>query len=458
MYNLRLYQETAVQEALASPFRYEAFDMGLGKTLMMLEFLKRSKMKAFVMAPYLVASRTWPQEIRKWTDMSHVVLHGTDKGDLYRQKPDIKIINFDGIKWFFDQVEKYGSIDLKDRVLIIDEATALKSHKSVRFKKAAPLRHFFKNNGIFCLSGGPMPNGYQDLWSQYFMIDGGDALYRTYKDYEDEFFIRDRYNKFKITLRNGADKIIQNRVAPITSVLRASEYIDMPDSVRITELVELPPAVRIQYDKFRKSKIVELGPNADIILTANSSGIHSGKMRQLTQGALYHEDGEWTVKGRPYTVIHREKTKAFIRLFEEANGSPILCPIYFSFEYVEICAAFGYQVPLIAGGVSDQEKQRILDKWDRGEIPLLIVQPGSMSHGLNMQIGGHIIVWYGLPWSLEQFNQVNGRLIRPGQKFPVRIVIITALGTMDEKVIDVLMDKNATEEDFKSAVIQAMLT
>ena len=265
MYTLRPYQETAVQEAVESPFRYEAFDMGLGKTLMMLDFLKRTGQKALVMAPLLVATRTWPQEIRKWTDMTYTVLHGTDKGDLYRQKSDIKIINFDGAKWFYDQIVKYGSIDLKDRVLIIDEATALKSHKSVRFKKVSPLRHFFKNNGIFCLSGEPMPNGYLDLWSQYFMIDGGDALYRTYQDYEDEFFIRNRYNKYDIRLRNGAMEIIQKRVAPITSILRASDHLTMPESVFIETKVELPPAARDMYNKFRDDYIVEFGKDLEYI-------------------------------------------------------------------------------------------------------------------------------------------------------------------------------------------------
>lgn len=453
MYTLRPYQETAVQEAVESPFRYEAFDMGLGKTLMMLDFLKRTDQKALVMAPLLVATRTWPQEIRKWTDMTYTVLHGTDKGDLYRQKSDIKIINFDGAKWFYDQIVKYGSIDLKDRVLIIDEATALKSHKSVRFKKVSPLRHFFKNNGIFCLSGEPMPNGYLDLWSQYFMIDGGDALYRTYQDYEDEFFIRNRYNKYDIRLRNGAMEIIQKRVAPITSILRASDHLTMPESIFIETKVELPPAARDMYNKFRDDYIVEFGKDLEYILTADSAGVHSGRLRQLTQGAIYHEEGNRQVKNRAYTVIHRAKLNALLQIMEEANGSPILCPIYFSFEYTEICSVLGYAPPIIASGTSEREKQKALDDWDKGLIPLLVVQPASISHGLNMQTGGHIIVWYGRPWSLEQYNQLNGRLVRPGQKHPVRIYFISAEDTSDDRVASVLAVKGATQEDFKRAIL-----
>lgn len=453
MYELRSYQERAVEEALGSPFRYEAFDMGLGKTLIMLDFLKRSGLKALVMAPLLVATRTWPQEIRKWTDFSYTVLHGTDKGDLYRQKSDIKIINYDGVKWFFDQIVKYGSVDLKDRVLILDESTALKSHKSVRFKKTHPLRHFFRHNGIFCLSGEPMPNGYLDLWSQYFMIDGGDALYRTYEDYESEFFIRDRYNKYDIKLRHGAAETIQKRVAPITSILRASDHMTMPESVFIEMQVELPPAARHMYNKFREDYLTEFGSNLEYTLVADTAGVHSGKLRQLTQGAVYHDEGDRMIRDRAYTVIHRAKLQALLQVLEEANGSPILCPIYFSFEYTEIASVLGYAPPLIAGGTTEREKQSILDKWDRGDIPLLTVQPASVSHGLNMQTGGHIIVWYGRPWSLEQYNQLNGRLIRPGQKHPVRVIFISAIDTADDRVAKVLATKGATQESFKQAIL-----
>lgn len=456
-YELRSYQERAVQEAMQAPYRYEAFDMGLGKTLIMLDFLKRTGMKALVMAPLLVATRTWPQEIRKWTDMSYTVLHGPDKGDLFRQKPDIKIINYDGAKWFYDQIVNHGSVDLKDRVLILDESTALKSPRTTRFKKVAPLRHFFRNTGVFCLSGEPMPNGYQDLWSQYYMIDGGDALYRTYEDYEAEFFIRNRYNKYDIQLRKGADLIIQKRVAPITSILRASDHLNMPESVFITVPVELPAGVRHQYNKFRDDYVTEFGKDLEYLLTADSAGVHSGKCRQLTQGAIYHDEGDQVVKKRSYTTVHRAKLNALIQLLEEANGSPVLCPIYFSFEYTEICAVMGYQVPIIAGGTPEREKQRTLDEWDKGNIPLLVVHPASVSHGLNMQTGGHIIVWYGMPWSLEQFNQLNGRLIRPGQRHPVRVYFISAVDTADDRVASVLENKNATQEDFKTAIVSEFL-
>lgn len=452
MYTLRSYQERAVLDAMHSPFRYMAFDMGLGKTLIMLDYLKRTGKKALVIAPLLVATRTWPHEIVKWTDFTFTVLHGEEKDELYHMTPDIKIISYDGIKWFYDMIVKHGPVDLKERVLILDEATAIKSPRSVRFKRLAPMRNFFKKTGVFCLSGEPMPNGYTDLWSQYFMIDGGHALYRTYQDFEDEFFIRNPYNRFDLKPRRSAIKTIQGRVAPITSVLRSHDHVDMPESVFIEVPVELPPKARQMYDEFKSEYVLEYGENLEHTLSADSAGVHSGKLRQLTQGALYHD--EPFTPNRGYTVIHEEKTKALLQLLEEANGKPILCPIYFSFEYKEICKALGRRPPLIAGGSSNHEKQQILNRWDRGDIPLLVVHPASVSHGLNMQTGGHIIVWYGRPWSLEQYNQLNGRLIRPGQKQSVRVYFISAVNTADDRVGKVLAMKDANQEDFKRAILE----
>lgn len=452
MYQLRSYQKQAVEEALKSSFRYEMFDMGLGKTLIMLDYIKRSGRKALVIAPMLVATRTWPQEIRKWTNFSHVVLHGKDKGDLFKSKADIKVINYDGIKWFYEQTVLHGSVDLKDRVLILDEPTAIKSRRSLRFKKLAPFRHFFKNNGIFNLCATPMPNGYQDLWTQYFMIDGGKALYKTYQDYEDEFFIRNRYNQYEINLRPGADKIIQERVAPITSVLRAEDHIDMPEALYETRYVTLPSGVKAQYDYLKSNLLSEFGDQLQVV--ADSAGVLSGKLRQVTQGAIYHDEGTSMVKNRVYSNLHSAKIDMLKQLLAEANGNPILCPIYFSFEYEEIQKALGYEVPLIAGGVTEWQKQQYLDLWDTGNLPLLIVHPASVTHGLNMQTGGHTIVWYGMPWSLEQYTQLNGRLIRPGQKNPVRIIFIAAENTIDERVASVLSSKAATQSDFKNAILQ----
>ncbi len=456
MTTLRPYQERAVQEALENMIHYEAFDMGLGKTLIILEILRRAKMKALVVAPLLVATRTWPDEIKKWTSFSFTVLHGSDKDDLYKQKPDIKIINYDGIKWLHNKVEKHGSVDLKDRVLVLDESTAIKSPKSARFKYLARLRHFFKHNGIFCLSGEPMPNGYLDLWSQYYMLDGGQALYRTFNDYKAEFFIQNPYNRFDLKLRKNAAETIQRRVAPITSILRASDHLDMPEAVYIHVPIKLPPNVRQQYNQFRKDYLAQFGANAEYMVKADTAGVHSGKMHQVTQGAIYHDDGDLIVNNRSYTFIHSAKLQALAELLEEANGSPVLCPIYFSFEYTEIAGMLGYLPPAITGQTTSAEKQSILDKWDRGEIPLLIVQPRAVSHGLNMQTGGHIIIWYGRPWSLEQYNQLNGRLIRPGQKYPVRVYFISAEDTIDDKVAQVLMTKSATQEEFKQAILQGL--
>lgn len=447
MYTLRPYQERAVQEAMADSYKYEAFDMGLGKTLITLDYLRRTGRKALVLAPLLVATRTWPQEIKKFTpDLTHVVLHGKDKGDLYRQKSDIKIINFDGLKWLYDQIAKYGSIDMKDRVLIIDEATCIKNPTSTRFRALKPMRHFFDNTGVFCLSGEPMPKGYMDIWSQYWMLDQGKALERSFSAYRKKYFYESGPPRWQVSLRDGAADAITKLIAPMTSILRAQDHLDMPESLFIEVPVELPKRVKEQYAVLKKEYLLEYGDDAELAVYADSAGVLSTKLRQLTQGALYGKD-------REYTVMHTAKLEALTRLVEEADGSPILCPIVFSFEATEIRRAFGYKVPLIAGGMSNREKQVILDDWDTGKLPLVLCQPASLSHGLNLQTGGHIIVWYGRPWSLELYNQLNGRLIRPGQKHPVRVYFISAQGTADDRVAKVLAEKGATQDAFKQAIL-----
>ena len=445
MYTLRPYQERAVQEAIANSYMYEAFDMGLGKTLITLDYLRRTGLKAIVLAPLLVATRTWPQEIKKFTpELTHVVLHGKDKGDLYTQKSDIKIVNFDGLKWLYNQIAKYGSVDLKERVLIIDEATCIKNPTSMRFRALKPMRHFFANTGVFCLSGEPMPNGYKDIWSQYWMLDQGEALGRSFSAYRKKYFIESGPPQWRVSLKDGAADDIARLIAPMTSVLRAQDYLDMPETLFIEVPVDIPKRVKEQYAVFKKEYLLEYGEGLEAY--ADSAGVLSTKLRQLTQGALYGKDKE-------YTVMHTAKLEALVRLVEEADGSPILCPIVFSFEATEIRRALGYKVPLIAGGTPEREKQAILDDWDAGKLPLVICQPASLSHGLNLQTGGHIIVWYGRPWSLEQYNQLNGRLIRPGQKHPVRVYFISAQGTADDRVAKVLAEKGATQDAFKQAII-----
>lgn len=449
-YQLEPYQERSVQMMMQNPFHYLAYEMGLGKTLIVLEYLRRTNQKALVVAPLLVAQRTWPQEIKKWGlfpgERGSVTLHGPDKDFLMRSDARVKVINYDGLKWMYNHISKLGSNDLADRVLVIDEGTCIKSPSSVRFKVLKSAQHFFRK-GIFVLSGTPMPNGYIDLWSQYWMLDRGATLGRSFTEFKRRYFYESGPPRWVCELRPGAAEEIQRLITPMTSVLRAEDHLAMPKAIQREVEVELPVTVRKQYNELQKKYVWE---HEDEKWTIDSAGVLVNKLRQVTQGAMYKRED-----GVEYDKLHEKKLDALESLVESAAGDPIVCAINFKFELDMICKRFGRDVPCIAGGMHLTKKEAILNKFGVGQVPLLLCHPASMSHGLNdLQERGHIIVWYSLPWSLEHYQQLNGRLIRRGQKRSVMLFHLVAKETIDKRISTVLCQKDVTQEDFRRAVLE----
>lgn len=445
---LEEYQERSVQMMMQNPFHYLAYEMGLGKTLIILEYLRRTNQKALVVAPLLVAQRTWPQEIRKWDafkDFDFVVMHGKDKDALMKTKARVKIVNYDGLKWVYDHVSKRGSNDLSDRVLVVDEGTCIKSPSSVRFRVLKAMQHFYKR-GIFVLSGTPMPGGYLDLYSQYWMLDRGAALGRSHSAFKRQYFWESGPPRWVCELRKGAGEEIQRLITPLTSVLRAEDHLKMPEVIQREVEVELPVESRKQYTKLQDDYV---WANGDQLWTVDTAGVLVNKLRQLTQGAMYRK-----AEGVEYDKLHEKKLDALESLVESAEGDPIVCPINFKFELDMINKRFGKVLPCIAGGMQLSAKDKILSAFSAGEVPLLLCHPASMSHGLNdLQQRGHIAVWYSLPWSLEHYQQLNGRLIRKGQKRSVVVYHLVARNTIDRRISEVLMRKDITQEQFKQAVL-----
>lgn len=464
------YQERAVQELtnlLGTPFemtvalrgktktsvvhlgRYEAIDMGMGKTRIVLEYLTRTKKKAFIIAPIRPMIRTWPQEIKKWTPhLTYHVLHGKEKDNLFfKHDVDVKIINYDGLKWLANMCIAAGSKWLEDYVLVLDEATQIKNPSSTRFKVLQKLRPAFKL-GIILLSGSPMPNEYKNLWSQYYMVDSGNALGRADYLYKQEYFFESGPPRWIVELKNGSAKRIQDKVAPLTTRLSAEDYLTLPRCENQNIEVDLPTEARKLYEEMRKESIVMLDGKPVTGLTAATTTM---KLRQIAQGALYNEDRT------SYTQIHEVKARALHDLVEESSGSPILCPISFRFELDILRRTFGYNIPAIIGGVSLREQNEILDSWDRQDLPLLLCHPSALSHGLNLQRGGRHVCWFGLTFDLEQYTQLNGRILRQGQTKSVLISHIIARGTIDEKIASVLNRKEATQADFLEAIKQELL-
>ena len=444
VYKLENYQERAVQDLIDNKYHYLALEMSIGKTLIVLDYLRRTKQKALVVAPLLVAQRTWPQEVEKWGfPFSVEILHGKNKVKGFESDADIKIINYDGLQWLkkhCTNVKGFG--DLQNRVLVLDESTCLKTPGSARFKIMKAMRPLFKK-GIVCLSGTPMPGGYTDLWSQYFMLDGGAALEKSYSAFKKTYFFESGPPRWIVEIKPGAAETINKLVTPMTTVLRTKDYMEMPPVLYRTKDVVLPDNVMYQYHQLKKHYVLEHGDN---IYSADSAGVLVNKLRQVTQGGLYDEEGI-------ATHLHTAKLEALKELMESAEGSPILCPIAFKFEVAMIHQHLGKDIPCIAGGMSISAKEKILNEWDKGNVPLLLCHPASLSHGLNMQIGGNTLCWYGMPWSLEHYHQLNGRLARRGQMNTVVVWHLTAKGTIDSRLSKVLACKAATQENFKQAVL-----
>ena len=450
---LHPYQVRAIKEALERGHNFEAIDMGLGKTRIMIEVCKELQCGAFVVAPYRVAMRTWPAELDKWVPgTTWHFLHGADKNRLYhsKRKVDYKIINYDGLKWLVSMIEKYGSNEIKGRVLILDESTQIKNASSVRFKMLKKILHFFPY--VYNLSATPLPKSYQDLWSQYYMLDQGAALGRSMDAYNTAHFemikkpvwvngVKKHYIQY--SLRENHEEKIQKKVAHMTTRLDVNDYITAVPVTYVDHEVDLGEDVMNIYRSLEENYVFEFGENT---VAAKNSGVLTMKLRQLIQGAMYVDEC-----GK-YEVFHSAKIEGLREILEQANGDPILCPIQFKFELSELRKAFGPDVPAIVGGVPAQTQTRILDAWDRRELPLLLCHPGALSHGLNLQDGGRIVCWYSLTWDLEQYRQLIGRLARQGQKRPVLVTHLVAGGTVDRRVVSVLKDKEATQSDFLMAM------
>ncbi len=443
---LRPYQERAIQLMQDNPYHYLAFDMGLGKTLTVLEYLRRTGKKAIIFAPLLVARNVWTAEIKKWGfDFSCAFVHGPNKEVALNSGSDILITNYSSIKWLYDYGIKHGGRFLRDRVVVFDESTAFKRPQSKRFKMLQAMQHLFKN-GVFNLSGEPLPNGYPGLWSQYYMLDRGRALGKTYSAYKDEFFFESGPPRFLLRLKSLAcATAIQNRVAHETSVLQAQDYIELPEALYHDIPVTLDDRSLSIYAKLLTESVLDLEGEEPQVMPNVGSALN--KMRQVCQGSVYLHSAD--NPSRDCKVLHTFKYDILKELVEHAT-SPVLCAVHYLFEADMISQVMGYDVPLIAGGASEAHKAGLLLKWDRQELPLLLCHPASLSHGLNMQSGGNTIVWLSLPWSLEHYKQLNGRLIRPGQKKTVNVYHLVARGTIDEDVAALLKRKDATQQDFKN--------
>lgn len=408
-------------------------DMGLGKTTTTLTALSdlhdsMTVNKTLIIAPLRVANSVWSQECAKWShlkDMGVSVCTGSERQRIaaLQRDADVFVINRENVLWLVTLYGKKWPFDC----VVIDESSSFKSSSSERFK--ALKRVLPSTTRMVLLTGTPSPNGLLDLWAQVYLVDFGMSLGRTMSAYKQRFFETD-YMGYKFTPRPGADETIQNLIRPMTLSMSAEDYLELPDRIDLVERITLPSKVLTAYQSFESEMFAELPDGEEV--EAISAGVLAGKLLQYANGAMY------TDALHNYSVLHNAKLDTLDEIIEANPNEPLLVAYNFKSDLERLLKRFPDATVL------DKDPETVL-RWNRGEIPLLLAHPASAGHGLNLQAGGSVIVWFGLSWSLELDQQFNARLHRQGQSKPVRVIRIVCADTIDERVLEVLESKDAVQ-------------
>ena len=416
-------------------------DMGLGKTsitltaLLDLLFDSFEAHRVLVIAPLRVARDTWPSEIEKWDHLkmlTYAVAVGTEKERkaALLQPADICIINRENVQWLIEQ----SGIPFDFDTVIVDELSSFKNHQSKRFKSLMKVRPRIRR--IVGLTGTPSANGLMDLWAEFKVLDMGQRLGRFIGMYRDTYFKPDKRNGqiiYSYKPLPGADEAIYRQISDITISMKAADHLKMPELLINNLSVELSDEERDRYEELRQTLVLQL-PETDITV-ANAAAL-SGKLLQMANGAIYDDDGE-TIQ------IHDRKLDALEDLIEGANGKPVLVAYWFRHDLDRIRSRFTVREIKTSADIRD---------WNAGKIPVGVIHPASAGHGLNLQSGGSTLVWFGLTWSLELYQQTNARLWRQGQSETVVIHHIITDGTIDQLVLKALQSKEKTQDSLIAAV------
>ena len=436
------YQRTAMQWIIDKPQCGLFLDMGLGKTVSTLTAIQQliddcEVSRVLVVAPKKVAETTWSAEAEKWEhlhDLKVVKVLGSEKQRCLAlaEKADVYVTGRDNFVWL---VGKYGG-QLPFDTIVIDELTSFKSAKSERFKAMRVALPSVKR--VIGLTGTPAPNGLIDLWAQMYCIDQGERLGKSVSRYREAYFETHKWNNIivRCEVKKGCDTIIRNKIADICLSMQAKDYLQLPDMITHTANVELSSKTMAAYAKFEKEKVLEFkaehdGEPANVL--ANSAAGLMSKLSQFANGAIYDED-------RQVHAIHDEKLDRLAEIVEAANGSSVLVFYQYKHDIPRITAKLkGYKVRTYEG-------EKDLIDWNAGKIDVLLAHPASTAYGLNMQQGGHYIVWFGTGWNLEHYQQANARLHRQGQRYPVTVYKLICRGTVDERAAAALDSKKGVQQ------------
>ena len=392
--------------------------------------------RVLVIAPLRVARDTWPTEIQKWShlrSLTYAVAVGTlkERKAALMQRADITIINRENLQWLIDDSGFPFDFDM----VIIDELSSFKNHKAKRFKSLMKVRPYIHR--IIGLTGTPSSNGLMDLWAEFKLLDMGQRLGRFITQYRMNYFIPDKRNGeiiYSYKPLPYAEDAIYRRISDITISMKSTDHLKMPELISTQYEVELSDAERDRYENLKQELILQL-PDGEI--TAANAAALTGKLSQLANGAIYSDTGE-------IMKFHDRKLDALEDIIEAANEKPLLVAYWFRHDLARIKNRFN---------VREIKTSRDIADWNAGKIPVAVIHPASAGHGLNLQAGGSTLVWFGLTWSLELYQQTNARLWRQGQQsHTVVIQHIITKGTIDERILKALSKKELTQ----SALIDAV--
>lgn len=434
------YQKYAIEYIKSHPITALFLDMGLGKTVTTLTAIRDLMYDAFevkrvlVVAPLRVARDTWPDELRKWNHLKELtcsVVVGTvaERRRALQQDADIYIVNRENLAWLYEN----SRLDFD--MVVLDELSSFKNHQSKRFRAMKAMRPKVKR--IVGLTGTPTGNGLMDLWAEFRILDMGERLGRYISQYRNLYFKPDKCNGMVVYSYKplpGAEEAIYHQISDITMSMKATDYLEMPELVSVAKEVRLSETEKKRYDELKKSLVLEL-PGGEVT-SANAASL-TLKLSQMANGAIYTDD-------KNVVNIHDRKLEALEDLVESANGKSVLVAYWFKHDKDRIRERMEAR--------ELKEPQDFAD-WNAGKIPVALIHPASAGHGLNLQKGGSILIWFGLTWSLELYQQTNARLWRQGQADKTVIIQhIVAKDTIDERILNVLKHKDGTQAALIDAV------
>ena len=448
---LHEYQQYCVSFVKDHPESLLILEMGLGKTavsltaILDLMFDRFEVGKVLIVAPLRVAKNVWPEERDSWEhtqflQMSVMVGSAKQREAALQAPADVYVINRENTKWLIDYLEKHH-IPWPFDMVVLDELSSFKNNQSQRWKALRKVRPKIKR--MIGLTGTPASNGLMDLWAEVFLIDKGQRLGRFIGRYREAYFRAAGMNPYTGVVFNyvplpGAEEAIYSRISDIAVSMKALDYLDMPGYVSVTHPVDMDESDRELYDEMRKELLVEV--DGECIDAANAA-VLSGKLLQMANGAIYNEE-------REVREIHKQKLFMLEDLIEQANGQNVLIAYWYQHDHSRIMEHLtekGYHT-------RDIKSDADIADWNAGKIQVGLISPASAGHGLNIQRGGHILIWFSMIWSLEMYQQTNARLWRQGQKEMVTVHHIVCRDTVDEDVLKALEHKDTTQQNLIAAV------